>query len=376
MNVVYDLVFFAKEPFGGISRMWMELFRRLPGSPIRPTFIAGPADNLAQKYIETESFLGGHVVRESRDGFLGKLALLGAWRSLRLLAVNRRPDAAIFHSTDYINPLLCWGSLKIVTTIHDMVFWDQSDRFAKNIWFWDKRWSTYHALKISDRVITVSEASRDRIAAHFPWAKDKIVVIPHGLDDSFRRAPFRESKERRFLFVGGRNCYKNFELLVDAFARFGRDVPGWTLDVVGENASSRESEALLYRRLGIADKVIDHGLVEQAELVELMGRAGAVVIPSLNEGFNFPLLEAMGAGAPVLSSDIPASRELGAGHVRFFSPHSVDSLVEAMRELAERPPSADRLRDARTHAHSFTWDRSFSQLIGVYDAVLGTRAAA
>ncbi|MSO54323.1 MAG: glycosyltransferase family 1 protein [Rhodospirillales bacterium] len=375
MNVVYDLVFFAKEPFGGISRMWMELFRRIPGSPVDPAFIVGPSDNLAQKYLESQRYLGGRVEHEPRVGFFGKLALLGAWRSLKLLTLNRRVGADIFHSTDYINPLVTWGSIKIVTTIHDMVFWDQADRFTKNIWFWDKRWSTYHALRVSDRVVTVSEASRDRIVARFPWAARKIAVIPHGLDDSFRRVAIRQTKDKRFLFIGSRNCYKNFDLLVDAFARFSRDLPDWTLHVVGENASSRAGEAELYRRLGISDKIVDHGLIGQADLVDLMSRVGAIVIPSLNEGFNFPLLEAMGAGAPVVSSDIPASRELGEGHVRFFPMHSVDSLVTALRDVAERPPSTAQLLAAQAHARSFTWDRSFTRLVEVYESVLSGKAA-
>ena len=62
----------------------------------------------------------------------------------------------IFHSTDFINPIIKPKNTKIVTTIHDMVFWDQQDSFKKGISYWDKKWSIFHSLKISNKIITVS----------------------------------------------------------------------------------------------------------------------------------------------------------------------------------------------------------------------------
>ena len=65
-----------------------------------------------------------------------------------------------------------------------------------------------------------------------------------------------------------------------------------------------------------------------------MKNASALVIPSLNEGFNFPLLEALAAGCPVLSSDIPVSKEIGANHATYFS-NNAQSLLECIRNNIE-----------------------------------------
>jgi glycosyltransferase involved in cell wall biosynthesis len=366
MKVTYDLIYFALQPFGGISRMWMELFKQLPDPEIDPTFIVGPAENVAQEYLEKNNFYGGAVQREEAKGFYQKLRRLGFYRNLHLMGENLKSGDHIFHSTDYINPLIARKSLKIVTTIHDMVFWDQSDRFIRNTWYYDKLWSTYHACKISKRIITVSESAKLRILAQFPWAEEKIRVIYHGLDDTLLSVGLEPNKQKRILFIGGRNTHKNFELLAKAFSIFILDYPDWQLHLVGPNENSRDDEHMLFSNLEIKDHVIDHGLVSQKTLTSLLQTAAALVIPSLNEGFNFPLLEGMAAGCPVLSSDIPVSRELGGGRARFFPVKSETKLIEQLRFLADNPPTINELSSNQQYAQSFRWKNSFNALKQVY----------
>jgi glycosyltransferase involved in cell wall biosynthesis len=371
MNVTYDLIYFSLQSFGGISRMWMELFKQLPDANINPTFIIGPAENMAQDYLEQNNFFGGTVVQEEATGFYQKLRRLGFYRNLHLMGMNPKGDERIFHSTDYINPLISRKSLRVVTTIHDMVFWDQSDRFVRNIWYYDKLWCTYHACRTSDRVITVSESAKQRILVQFPWVEEKITVIYHGLDESLLNVEFKINKEKRFLFIGGRNTHKNFDLLAEAFAVFCSDYPDWQLHLVGPNAHSLEREQKLFANLDITDKVTDHGMVSQEKLTSLLQSSAALVIPSLNEGFNFPLLEGMAAGCPVLSSDIPVSRELGEGRARFFPANSKTELIKQLRLLVDNPATPQELTSNQEYARSFRWKNSFDALKKVYRECLG-----
>lgn len=371
MHVTYDLIHFSLASFSGISRMWMELFRQLPDPDIDPTFLVGPADNMAQDEMEKAGFYGGEVVRETASGFYQKLRRLGFYRNLHLMKLNLEGGERIFHSTDYINPLLARKSLKRVTTICDMVFWDQKDRFVRNIWYYDKLWCTYHALRMSDQVITISAAAKQRIVHYFPWAEEKISVVHLGLDDSLLGTQLMPDKKKRLLFIGGRNGHKNFDQLARSFAAFSRDYPDWELHLVGPNAHSQVREQALYSELGISDKVIDHGLVAQEKLAALLLTMGALVIPSLNEGFNLPLLEGMAAGCPVLSSDIPVSRELGKYHARYFSPHSDTELVDQLRLLADSPPSIKELAETQRYARTYRWENSFQSIKDVYQKCLG-----
>ena len=370
MNVTFDLIYFSLQSFGGISRMWMELFKQLPDTEINPTFITGPAENMAQDFLEQNNFFGGNIIQEEASGFYQKIRRLGFYRNLHLMKMNLGSDERIFHSTDYINPLISRKSLRVVTTIHDMVFWDQSDRFIRNIWYYDKLWCTYHACRLSDRVIAVSESAKQRIIAQFPWAEEKITVIYHGIDESLLNIKLNKSKKKRFLFIGGRNEHKNFDLLAKAFAIFCRDFPDWQLHLAGPNAHCTDRELKLFADLDITDKVIDHGLVPQKKLASLLQSSTALVIPSLNEGFNFPLLEGMAAGCPVLSSDIPVSRELGDGRAHFFPADSVTELVKKLRLLVDKPPNTQELSSNQQYARTFRWENSFDALKEVYKKCL------
>jgi len=370
MHITYDLIHFSLVPYSGISRMWMELFRQLPDPEIDPTFLVGPAENLAQDDLEEAAYRGGKVVRETASGFHKKLRRLGIYRSLHLMKQNLQGGERIFHSTDYINPLLARRSLKLVTTICDMVFWDQEDRFVRNIWYYDKLWSTYHACRMSEQVITISEAAKQRIVHYFPWAEEKVSVVSLGIDDSLMTTSLAPEKKKQFLFVGGRNGHKNFDQLARSFAVFSRDYPDWELHLVGPNAHSRDREMNYYSELGISDRVIDHGLVAQKKLVQLFLTSGAVVIPSLNEGFNLPLLEGMAAGCPVLSSKIPVSQELGKNHARYFSPHFDDELIDQLRLLADAPPGIEQLSETQKYARSYHWKNSFETMKSVYKKCL------
>jgi|APSaa5957512535_1039671.scaffolds.fasta_scaffold54102_1 glycosyltransferase involved in cell wall biosynthesis len=366
MLVTYDLIHYSLVPFSGISRMWMEIFKQLPDPEIDPSFLVGPADNIAQDDLENNNFRGGIVVREKASGFHQKLRRLGFYRNFHLMNQNLQRGDRIFHSTDYINPLLARKSLKLVTTICDMVFWDQKDRFVRNIWYYDKLWCTYHACRISDQVLTISEAARQRILHYFPWAEEKVSVVHLGLDESLFKTTLVPNKKKRFIFVGGRNGHKNFDQLARAFASFSLDYPDWELHLVGPNSHSLEREEKFYLELGISDKVFDHGLVDQADLVKLLLTAGALVIPSLNEGFNLPLLEGMAAGCPVLSSDLTVSKELGKNHAQYFSPHLDSELLALMRQLADTPPTLEELSESQKYARTYRWENSFETIKTAY----------
>jgi hypothetical protein len=107
MKVTYDLIHFALTRFGGISRMWLDIFKQLPDPEIEASFIVGPADNLVQDFLEKTAFRGGTVINEPATGFLRKIRRLGFFRNFQLLKLNfQNGPNRIFHSTDYIIPLI------------------------------------------------------------------------------------------------------------------------------------------------------------------------------------------------------------------------------------------------------------------------------
>ncbi len=371
MKVFYDLIYLEKEKHGGISRMWIEYFKKVCSHKLDVIYMGKlDADNTTMSYLRDSNFCNNLTLRESSKlgGVLAKVGRLNIFRNIALL--KKIPDnITIFHSTGYANPLFKIKDVRIITTIHDMVFWDQKDKMKKGVSYWDNVWGIYHSLRVSDRIIAVSNASKYSIIEHFPWAKEKIDVIYHGLPEDFLKVEINLKKEKYFMFIGGRNEYKNYDLLLKSFALFVKDSPEWKLCVVGQNDHTVELENERYKELGISGNVNDYGLVDQDVMIGLLQNAAAVVIPSLNEGFNFPLLEAMACGSPVLSSDIPVSKEIGKSYVSYFD-NDTESLLHCMLSIKNNGVEQGKLVNARNYAHTFNWDNSYKKLLAVYNSCI------
>ena len=372
IKIIYDLIFFAREKYGGISRMWHEIFKLLPKTNFKITFISGTANNMVQDYLEKNNFFGHDTIVESSNKLEKKFRIFSFYRSFKIyfiLAKKKYSEGYIFHSTDYINPIIKPKNIKIITTIHDMVFWDQSEKFKITIDYLDRKFAITNSIRVSDKIITVSNTSKKAIIKQFPKAINKIEVIYHGLNKDFLNIKFCKIKRKSFLFLGSRNNYKNLDLLLEAFSIFIKNKPDWTLELIGENSHSNSKEKILYKRLGIQENVKDYGFVNNSKIINILQTTGAIIIPSFNEGFNFPLLEGLASGAPVLSSNIPVSIELGKQFVKYFSPNSVDELLGLMNNLDQDNLDTNLLINGQAYAQTFTWKNSFDKLSNLYSEV-------
>jgi glycosyltransferase involved in cell wall biosynthesis len=369
MKILYDLFYLEKERHGGISKMWIEYFKKTLKNKSHVSFIVNlKTDNSAISYLKDVNYCNGNIISksDSSNKYFTKIFSLNIFNSF-LLMFKIPKSIDVFHSTGYSNPFFKPKGLKVVTTIHDMVFWDQKDSMKRNISYWDNVWGIYHSLKISDQIITVSETSKKSIIKYFPWTEKKISVIYHGLAEEFSNIQIKPNKKKYFMFIGGRNNYKNFDLLLRAFSLFIKTDPSWSLYVVGENHHTKESESKRYAELAISDNIKDYGLVKKEFMIDLIQNSTAVVIPSLNEGFNFPLIEAMACGCPVLSSKIPVSKEIGKFYASYFD-NDEESLFELMIKHKNNSVNYESLERARNYAFTFSWENSYKKLLEVYDS--------
>jgi len=239
----------------------------------------------------------------------------------------------LFHSPDLMLP---WTSCPCVVTLHDVIRSHYPPRNpAARIYVGVM---TPRALHKSVRVLTVSEAAKRAILETFDCDPAKIVVTPNGVDEIFFEDGPR-AEGRYFLFVGNDKPHKNVGRLVEAFVR---DDIGARLVLVG-------AEFARYRDV---PGVLTPGFVSSSELAALVRGAIALVMPSLEEGFGLPVLEAMAAGAPVIASDIPSLREVTGGRAFHVDPRSVDAIASAMRNVTH-----EHVGGARDRARRFTWRR-------------------
>jgi glycosyltransferase involved in cell wall biosynthesis len=235
----------------------------------------------------------------------------------------------------------------------------------------------------ADRVIAISEAGKREVAATLRLAPEAIdvVYLGFGMDAAEPRITAAPALRRRHglegrelvLTVSSSLRHKNLSRLLQAFALLDGDA---TLVVVGhaglDQGNLREQAAAL----GLGDRVLFTGWVDDADLEGFYATATAFVYPSLMEGFGMPVLEAMRRGVPVACSNVSALPEVAGDAAELFDPRDPAAIAAALRTLLGDPQRRDELvRRGHERHRLFTWERAARETQAVYRAVLERRAA-
>jgi glycosyltransferase involved in cell wall biosynthesis len=223
--------------------------------------------------------------------------------------------------------------------------------------------------RAADRVIAISEAGADDVARHLGVARERIDVTPLGIDESEPVAAAPDARERLglpagpfVLSVGTRKEHKNLGRLVEAMAQ----VPDASLVLVG-NATPLDAQLRASAdRLGVTLTMLD--FVAAADLEALYREARAFVLPSLNEGFGLPVLEAMRRGVPTATSDRSSLPEVAGDAALLFDAYDPGAMASAIRRLLSDEPLRARLaRDGAARAARFTWLATAEATLASYE---------
>ena len=299
-----------------------------------------------------------------------------------LVAVRRaisRLDPDVFHAPHYVVPF--FPPRATVVTIHDLMHLSRPEH-ATAVKRAYARWMIGRALRLSARVIAVSEATRKEILAFGPAQGGKVVVIPNGAREDFLEGgkdsaealrspgalspvpPFKEnlssssSSSPYLLFLGNDKPHKNLDGLLAAWPRVFAAHPDLSLVLAGV-APGRAAGAPGVRALGF---------VPDADVPPLVAGARILVQPSFAEGFGLPVIEAQAAGTPVACSDIPALREAAGDAAMFFDPHDVASIADTLNVLIGDQEKRRLLgKGGRERAAAFTWRAVAERTAAVYE---------
>jgi glycosyltransferase involved in cell wall biosynthesis len=302
---------------------------------------------------------------------LPRLALYWSWHLARRPAVERATGPVdVIHATGYAIPP---RTVPLVATLHDLAWRRDKRMFTRNgVRFFD---AALHAVvEDADLVLcpsqaTMADCEEAGIEAgrlrHVPWGMT--VVDP--TDDEVAAARRRYGLAGRYvLSVGTLEPRKNLPRLLEAFARLPHD--DVTLVVVGPDGWG---EALAAPAEALRDRLRLTGFVPRSQLAPLYRGASVVCYPSLWEGYGLPVAEAMGAGAPVVTSAGTATEELVAGGAGLaVDPRDPDAIAEAIASVLDDDDLADSLRAAgRARAAETTWAATAERTIAAYEEVLG-----
>ncbi len=216
-------------------------------------------------------------------------------------------------------------------------------------------------------VVAISQATADRLSAEAP--RVPIHVTPLGSPRLPAAVSPARTGGRYVLAVGMPVARKGYERLVDALPHLDPEV---RLVVVG--APGPIDRALRRRagELGVADRLHRATSVSDAELAGWYSEASAVAVPSTEEGFSLPLVEAQRYGAPLVVSDIPVHREVAAGSALLVPPGDVRGWVDALTAVLAGGAEIERLVQAgQANATRYTWERCAAATLAVHRGIAG-----
>jgi glycosyltransferase involved in cell wall biosynthesis len=266
-----------------------------------------------------------------------------------------------------------------VATIHDLMPLTHADQYSGRD-VADFRRSVPRIAREADALIAVSQHTKEMIVERLSVAPERIVVVHHGVDETFCPAPAAAVTELRrklglvrpyILFVGTAEPRKNLLRLIDAFALLRRDVlQEFDLVLAGKAAwgSQRIRERIAAHAL--ESQVFLPGHIGSADLPALYTGAAVFVLPSLAEGFGMPLLEAMACGVPVVASNTTALPEVYGDAALGFDPTSTEALTNALEHvLGDTSLRADLVARGFRRASHFSWEDSARKTRDVLEAV-------
>lgn len=299
---------------------------------------------------------------------LPRPVLYETWHALRRPKVERATGPVdVVHATGMAVP---GTDAPLVVTVHDLAFVTYPGHATRHGLRFFRR-----AIELTRRhaalVLCPSEATRRDCLRH-GFDEARLRVVPWGVErpapDETGEAAVAAARARfalagRYaLWVGTVEPRKNLAALLDAWARLDRrDVQ---LVLAGPDGWNEDLSGRLARLDG---RVRTLGFVPHDQLAPLYAGADVFCYPSLLEGFGMPVLEAMAAGAPVITSAGTATEEAAGGAARTVDPHDVAALADALAEVLDDATHREAMRSAGlAHAATCTWQRTAADTVAAY----------
>jgi glycosyltransferase involved in cell wall biosynthesis len=395
MRILLDNQVFSWQKYGGISSLWMELYKHLKTKgveidmPIKYSFNGYLAENAdmfphaqiisPKQYDQTLPF---------KFNFRGRSRLQN-WRAFGVQNVAAENNASIlgaldtglydiFHST-YFDPYFLQrlgpptpGSSgripKFVMSIYDVIpelypelFADAND---------PQREGRQKMIARADHITVISEAVKKDVIDVYGVDPDKISVVYLASNlTEVEPEPNRLEKDDYLLYVGDRTKYKDWGFLIAAIAQVLKSKNIKLINVGGGAFTSEERE--LISQLGLKNLVVHRGGPTSAQIAAYFRDARALLYPSYAEGFGIPVVEAMHFGTPVIASDASCLPEIAGDAALLLPPKQASAWADGVASLLDNASLAQTLSEkGRVRALDFSYAKSAEQLIQVYQRLI------
>jgi glycosyltransferase involved in cell wall biosynthesis len=296
--------------------------------------------------------------------------------------ILRRKKIDLLHSPHFNIPLI--RVCPTVVTIHDVIYLACREDLPSFVGRMYYRAMMAAAVRRADRIITDSEYSKRDIQRFFKAEDDRLDVIYPGIDQSIRKnvdsVKLCEVKSRLgivspyLIYTGIYKLRKNHAGLLQAFKTFVDRGGDAQLVIAGPMEDGEEMLRGLARRLGVADRVVFTGFVEDGDLPVLYSGASVYACPSLYEGFGFTVLEAMACGVPVVCSRETSLPEVAGAAALYADARNPQEFGNALYQVfSDQALRAMLVSKGTNNLQRFQWKHAAEQTLAVYEkAARGT----
>jgi glycosyltransferase involved in cell wall biosynthesis len=265
------------------------------------------------------------------------------------------PRGGVFWTPGFLPP--AWSAIPVVVTVHDLA----------HLYFYSRLHAAYygtvlkHLYRRCHSVICVSEFTRQEFLRWSGMSADKVFTVHNGVPDLFLKSNAGLGLPYPYvLYPGNRRSYKNLDRLIAAYGRSSLPRAGIHLVLTG---GSDAALCQVARTEGVERELHFAGEVSDEDVVRLYRGATLLAFVSMYEGFGLPILEAMAAGIPVLTSNVAAMPEVAGAAALLVDPTSVEQITAGLERLAFDPDVRnDCVRLGSAQLACFDWNHSAKQV--------------
>lgn len=311
------------------------------------------------------SWFPGEIIR---SGISGENRFHWAWGELTQVARQAvRTGADLIHAPATLGPRR--SAMPTVVTMHDMLYWSHPEYMSTPLYTGPVKWMEKAAARNAARIITISPTSAHEIVKYLGVPTDRLDVIPlAGSPPQGVTRADAERGERFILAMGNRRPHKNWGALIRAVSLIPVEDRPRVVITGGRGDDPLAAEVEQHRMQDWVDLL---GWIDDAQVTRLFSTATALAIPSFAEGFSLPTLEAMGAGIPVVLSDIEVHRYVAGDAALYFDPRDDAALARQLRAVTGDAALRRRLSsDGLARSAEFTWARTARETRAVFERAL------
>lgn len=251
-------------------------------------------------------------------------------------------------------PLLLPKGLRLVVIIHDLIFMEPLSRMPMAPSLYQNMGRAYRRLVVpraaarAQHIIAVSEFSKREICSRLQVPSERITTIHNSIsEDWYVDQPTSfNARGNYILCIGGEAPSKNLSRAIKAYAQAftqsgnAKDFPSFWIGGISPAMQPRIYGEALIR--GIANKIHFLRTMPFAELQSIYRAARLVFVPSLQEGFGRPLLEAMASGTPAVCSNATSLPEVGGEAPLYVNPLDTNNMAQGLLDMLGHPQQQER----------------------------------